>query len=163
MASDMHLKIEGIEGDSQDEGHAKEIDISSYSYGVNMLLSAPGSSGSATTEKASFTDFVVTKNLDMASSKLFVAIAQGQHFPTVTVSVERADGKGGKVKYMQYAMTDAVIASLSTSHGGSGLPMESLAFGYSKIELTYIQTDPATGDPQGNIAGGWDLALNKPV
>ena len=163
MASDLHMKVDGVEGDSRDSGHDKEIEISSYSQGISMPLSAPGSSGSATTERANFSDFVVTKNLDKASTKLAVSTAQGTVFPMVTITVERADGKGGKVIYMQYNLTDAVLSSYNVSHGGSGLPMESLSFGYSKLELLYTATDPATGDAQGNVQGGWDLALNKPV
>ena len=49
MASDVHLKIDGIEGDSRDSGHDKEIEITSYSHGAQMVLSGPSSSGSATT------------------------------------------------------------------------------------------------------------------
>jgi type VI secretion system secreted protein Hcp len=163
MASDLHMKVDGIEGDSRDSGHDKEIEVTSYSLGANMMLSSAGSAGSATTERASFQDFVVTKNLDKASAPLLLAVAKGTTFATVLLSVERPDGKGGKVKYMEYKLTDAVLSSYSTSHGGTGLPMESLSFGYGKIEWNYIPTDPATGDAQGNVSAGWDLGLNKPV
>ena len=161
MPSDLHLKVDGIEGDSQDSGHDKEIEVSSFSNGIAMALSAPGSSGSATMERANFMDFVITKNADKASAKLQFATAKGTHFASVELSVERPDGKGGKVKYLNYKLSDAVISSYTIS-GSTGLPMESISFGYGKIEVAYTATD-ATGAAQGDVADGWDVALNKPV
>jgi type VI secretion system secreted protein Hcp len=36
MAVDMFLKVDGIEGESQDEKHAKEIDVLSWSWGMSQ-------------------------------------------------------------------------------------------------------------------------------
>jgi type VI protein secretion system component Hcp len=68
--------------------------------------------------------FVIMKEMDKASPKLFEACASGKHFPSVTVDM------GGK----QYTLYDVVIASAQKSGGGPH-PMETITLNYTKIEM----------------------------
>lgn len=68
--------------------------------------------------------FVIMKEMDKASPKLFEACSTGQHFPSVTVDM------GGK----QYTLYDVVIASAQKS-GSNARPMETITLNYTKIEM----------------------------
>ena len=43
MAVDMFLKLDGINGESKDEKHAKEIDLLAFSWGASQPTHAHGS------------------------------------------------------------------------------------------------------------------------
>jgi hypothetical protein len=44
----MFLKIDGIDGESQDASHANEIDVLSFSFGVTQTISDPSGGGGET-------------------------------------------------------------------------------------------------------------------
>jgi type VI secretion system secreted protein Hcp len=137
MAFDAFLKIETIDGES--------------------------SHGSLSAERANFEKFTIKKALDKATAKILSACAGGQHLPSATVDVCRAGGD--KELFMQYKMTDVMIASTKTggSGGGENIPTEEIALAYGKMEWKYIQTKVAGGKGAGAVAGGWDLKTNKKV
>jgi type VI protein secretion system component Hcp len=68
--------------------------------------------------------FVIMKEMDKASPKLFEACSTGKHFLSATVDM------GGK----QYTLYDVVIASAQKSGGGPH-PMETITLNYTKIEM----------------------------
>jgi len=161
MAFDAFLKIDGITGESTDDKHKDWIEVLSYSWGASQPASgSASSSGGASHERANFQDFSIVKTLDMATPKLALACAGGQHVKSVILELCRAGGD--KVKYMEYKLTNCIISSISNG-GGGGEPSESLSFNYGKVELTYVQQKRADGTAGGNVATGWDLQLNKKV
>jgi len=165
MAFDAFLKIDGIAGESTDDRHKDWIELLSYNYSVSQRPSASAStSGGASAERASFTDFTVVKALDKASPKLFEACATGKHIPSVTVELCRAGGD--KLKYMEYKLSNVIISSNrpgGASHAGETLPLEEVAFNFGKIELVYTQQKRADGSGGGQVAAGWNLETNKKV
>jgi|GEM_PF-2936101 len=85
----------------------------------------PGDSLSgAATGRRSHNPFVVTKQMDSASPKLYQACASGQHFKEVDVDLVSTGG--------HYRLFDVLVASDHTSGGDK--PMETIAFSYGKIE-----------------------------
>ena len=86
--------------------------------------------------RASFNEFVITKQVDKSSPKLALACATGKHFPKVTITLRKAGGT--KQQYLTYTLTNAIISSYQT--GGSGhnvTPTESLSLNFTKIQFTY--------------------------
>ena len=69
MAVDMFLKVDGIEGESQDEKHAKEIDVLAWSWGMSQsgTMHAGGGGGAG---KVAVQDVSVTKYVDASSNGL---------------------------------------------------------------------------------------------
>lgn len=161
MASDIHLKMDGVEGDSTDSGHDKEIELLSYSHGMVMPISGFSSAGSPTTEKPTLQDFTVTKYLDKATSAIQGKLLKGSPIATAVVTVERPDGSGGKIQYAQYDFKNVYISNYSVGSSGSGLPMETISFAYETYQITYTATDTASAGAQGNVTQSWSLALNK--
>ena len=65
MASDMFLKVDGIDGESSDDKHSGEIEVLSYSWGVRQQRSGSASSaGNLSTGRADFQDFSIVKAID---------------------------------------------------------------------------------------------------
>ena len=76
------LKLDGIEGESRDARHAKEIDVTSWSLGVTNAGSGHGGGGGGGgggAGRATFTDLSVSKLVDRASPALMLAVASGRH------------------------------------------------------------------------------------
>src|SRR4051794_9371957 len=92
MAEDVFAKIGDIKGESLDAKHKDEIEVLSYSWGVqNSGSMASGSGGGE--GKASFHDLSFTHNIDKASPVLMQACATGVHMKEATIT-HRKSGKG---------------------------------------------------------------------
>lgn len=164
MAVDMFLKLEGVDGESQDDKHKKEIEVLSFSWGETQPLAmAASTAGSLTSGRVSIGEFVVSKAIDCASPKLYLGCADGTHFKSARLELCRAGGD--KQPYMEYKMTDVVVSSIRAGGSGYGetVPLEEVSFSFGKIEWKYIQTKVEGGKGSGQVAAGWDLKQNKKV
>ena len=164
MAVDMFLKIEGIDGESTDDKHKKEVEVLSFHWGITQQRSASASSaGSLSSQRADFQDFSIVKAIDLASPKLALACADGTHLKSVRLEICRSGGD--KQPYMEYKFTDVIITGFKSGGSGHGevLPLEEVAFGYGKAEWAYTQTKVEGGKGSGKVPAGWDLKSNKKV
>jgi type VI secretion system secreted protein Hcp len=163
MAFDAFLKIDGVDGESTDDKHKDWIEILSFSSGVSQPGSGSRSSGgAASAERCDHQHFSIVHTIDKASPKLFVSCNKGTHIKDVKIELCRATGD--KQKYMEYHMTDVLVASVrpgGSSQGSEALPMEEVSFNYGSIEWVYTATDHQTGKPKGDVKGKWDLVANK--
>ena len=156
---DCFLKIEGVEGESTDEVHAGEIEISSFNWGG----SNPAAIGSHTTGsgggKVSLSNFSVMKRTDKASAALFQKMCRGDHFPTATVTLRKSGGD--KVEFLVYNFEEVFVDSMnwSGSQGGDDSPMESVSFSFGKIEAKY-KLQEATGGEGAEVVYSHDLRTN---
>jgi type VI secretion system secreted protein Hcp len=164
MAADVFLKLTEIPGDSTDDKFKNQIEVMSFSSGVSMPAGPRSYSGSAPNERASFSDFSITKGVDSSSPALFKAACIGKNIDEAVLSVNRSDSKSGdKITYMTYTMNDCMITTYQASGSdGSGLPVESFSLNYAKIQVQYQVTDK-TGAPKGAKVAGWDVALHKAI
>ena len=154
-AVDMFLKIEGVEGESKDKAHGKEIDILSLNWSTAMQSSRAGGG----TGKASVEELSVTKYIDKATPKLFESLATGKHIAEVKIVVRNAGGN--PVEYLKYTLKDIMVSSYST--GGSSeedRPTENVSFSYGKVEVEYTELNP-DGTPKQVIVQGWDAAKKQ--
>ena len=81
MAVDMFLKLNGVDGESQDKAHGKEIDILAWSWGMSNSGSAHVGGG-AGSGKVSVQDLSVTKYIDSSSAQIMLSCCDGTHFDT---------------------------------------------------------------------------------
>jgi len=158
---DYFLKIDGIEGESQDAKHKSEIDVLSWSIGETNggSMSFQGGGGAG---KVSFQDFHFTMRMSKASPKLFLACASGQHIPKAVLTVRKAGTE--QQEFFQVTMSDLLVSSYQTGGAGSdnSLPIEQISLNFAKIEVQYKQQD-AKGQLGGPIKAGWDLKQNVKV
>ena len=157
MASPIFAKIGTIKGESQDSKHKDEIDVLSWSWGLEQSGSI-GHGGGGGAGKASFQDLTFTHHIDKASPLLMKACATGQHIPTSTLTVRKA-GKGQQ-EYLVIKMTDVIITSVVSSGAVDAPTAESVALQFAKVDLEYKPQKP-DGSPDVGIHFKYDITANK--
>ena len=75
-AVDFFLKLDGVEGESQDKDHKNEISLESFSFGADQSGTSSHGTG-AGAGKVSMHDISVTKVVDKSSPVLFQNCASG--------------------------------------------------------------------------------------
>jgi type VI secretion system secreted protein Hcp len=159
-AVDLFLKIDGIQGESNDAKHANEIDVDAFSWGeTNVVSHAAGGGGGA--GKVAMQDFHFTKRLDMASPVLFLACASGKHFPKAILSARKAGE--GQQDYLVITLSEVVVSSYQVGgaeSGEAGVDQTSLAF--SRIVFEYRPQKP-DGSLAPAVKAGWDRKTNKAI
>ena len=156
---DYFLKIEGIEGESQDAKHKNEIQLESFSFGAQQSgTHAFGSGGGA--GKVQLHDFHFVSNVNKASPKVFLACASGEHIKSALLTVRKA-GKDQQ-EYLKIKFTDLLISSYQTSGAPDGqvIPQEQVSINFAKIEYQYQEQKP-DGTLGGAVKAGWDAKANK--
>jgi type VI secretion system secreted protein Hcp len=145
MAVDMFLKIDGISGESLDNKHKGEIDISSFSFGATQVSNARASGAGA--GKVSFQDIHISSPVNVASPKLFQACATGQHFKKAVLTCRKAGGDQG-IEFLKLTLTDLLVSSFSNGSnpldsgfsslaGEDAFPTDQFSLSFAKIELDY--------------------------
>ena len=158
MAVDYFLKIDTIDGESQDAKHKGEIDIESWSWGaVNSGSHAYGGGGGA--GKVDMHDFSFTMRVNKSSPKLLLACASGQHIAKAMLTCRKA-GKDQQ-EYLKIKFSDLLVSSFQTG-GSSGdvVPVDQIALNFSKIEYEYAE-QKADGTLGSKVPVHWDLKQNK--
>lgn len=149
-AVDMFLKLGDIKGESTDRAHSNEIDVLSWSWG----MSQSGVAGKVNVQDLSF-----TKYLDKSSPELFLACANGKHYPEAKLTVRKAGDK--PLEYLKITLKDVLVSSYSVSGGGSEeIPTENVTLNFSKVEIEYTE-QKADGTIGETVVAGWDVAANR--
>jgi len=160
MAVDYFLKIDGVDGESQDHKHKSEIEILSWSWGATQTGTASiGGGGGA--GRVDFADFNFMKRVDKASPKLMLGCATGKHLPKALFTCRKAGGE--QQEYLKVTFSDVMVSSYQTSGAANEsqpLPVESIAFNFGKIELEYREQKP-DGTLGGAVSANYDLKQRK--
>jgi len=136
--ADYHLKIDGIEGESEQTGYEKQLQIESWSFGATQHGSSVQGSG-AGRGKVSVQDFHFVVQNGKGSLPLFLACCKGTHIPNAVLSCRKAGGDGSPYEYLKVTFQDVMISSFQTggSNGSDLLPMEQISFNFTKITMDY--------------------------
>ena len=161
MAADFYLHLEGIKGESTDSKHPAWIECTSVNWSITQPKSATAStSGGHTAERADLSEITISKLVDLASPMLAQLCACGKTIPKARIEMQRADGPGEPIKYVEVELENVLIAHIAPAFGSAGFPGESLGLKFSKVRWKYTQ-QKIGGGSSGNTAGGWDLATNR--
>jgi len=159
MAFDSYLKLDGIEGESQKEGHTKEIELASWSWGGSNSGSFAHGSGGGTGKYAT-NDISFTAYTNKASAKLFQACTKGTHIDKGVVSVRKSGGDSKPYDYLKLTFEHCLVSS--HSHGGSSgsdeMGTESFSLNFSKITFEYFVQDASKVTVSSPGAISYDLA-----
>ena len=153
-AVDYFLKLDQIDGESQDAKYSKWIQIESWSFGATQGGSfAYGGGGGA--GKVQMQDFHFVMKLNRATPKLLELCAIGKHLPFAHLICRKAGGN--QEEFLKIKFSDCLVSSYQT--GGSGgadvIPMDQISLNFSKIEFEYYEQKPDGGVVLGGRAG-WD-------
>ena len=153
MASDIFAKIGDIKGESIDDKHKDEIEVLSFSWGVENTPNVGGGGAG----KATFHDFSFTHNIDKASPRLLQACATGSHLKEATITHRKA-GKALQ-EFLIIKMNDVIVTSVSLGDSGAG-GSENVSLAFAKVDLEY-KPQKADGSLDAGIHFKLDIKASK--
>lgn len=157
MAVDMFLKLDGVEGESQDDTYKGEIDILAWSWGASQSgTTHVGPGGGA--GKCAFQDISITKFIDKASPLLFQYCATGKHIPEGQIIVRKAGEN--PLEYFKIKLQEIIITSYSTGgSGGEDRLAETVSLNFREFEEVYTpQKEDGSGDSP--VRFGYNIMKN---
>jgi len=159
MALDMFIKMDSIKGESQDSKHKDEIDVLSWSWGLEQSAPIPPGGGGGA-GKVSVHDLAITKRTDIATPPLMLACANGRHIKEALLTVRKSGRE--QLEFVRVKMSDVVVRSLSTASSASDNSItENVALNFSKVQVDYVQQKPdGSAGQTGQFK--WDFSANKP-
>jgi type VI secretion system secreted protein Hcp len=157
MAVDMFLKLDGVDGESLDKTHAKEIDILNWSWGGHQTGSGHTGGGSGT-GKVLVQDLSVTKYVDKSSTVLFKKMCSGDPITKGKLVIRKAGGS--PLEYIKISMENVLVSSISMS-GASGEDRltEHVVLHFSKVNYEYVP-QKADGSADASVLMDWHIAAN---
>ncbi len=159
MASDFHLEIDGIKGESQDSKFKDMIEIESFSWGASNAGSH-SSGGGGGAGKVSLQDVHFTSQVNKASPVLFLKCCTGEHIKKAVLHV-RKQGKDQKEFYI-VTLENLLVSGYQSgdSTGGSPLPTDQFSLNFTKIKFEY-KVQEKDGSLGATSTGTWDTKTNK--
>ena len=157
MASDFHIKLAGVEGESDHKDHKGEIEIHSWAWGVTNASSA-GVGGGSGKGKAQAGEFMFTHDYDKASPTLAKHCVSGKHFDTLVLTCRKAGE--GQQEYLKITLKEAFITSLNPSGASGGDVVETVSVSYKDVEFTY-KPQTGKGGTGGDVKFGWNIASTE--
>ncbi len=149
----MFLMVKGakhglIKGESQDDQHKGEIDVLSWSWGMQAKASLGGGTAGG---KATINDLRIVKKVDSASTALMLALRTNEPIQKAVLTLRKA-GKDHleflKVTIEQGRVISLIIDTLEPI--GSPDVLERVSFSFNKIEVEYVPQGK-DGLPQGGM------------
>jgi type VI secretion system secreted protein Hcp len=158
MAQDIFLKIQGIDGESQDASHKNEIEVLGWNWEMtqtsNMHAGSGGGAGKATVKDLTFLHWT-----DRASPNLIKHCLVGKHIPEALLTVRKAGGK--PLEYLKIIMTDVIISRVRATGERAGERVrETVSLAFSKVSHEYVVQNQQGGNG-GTVTGSFDIKGNK--
>jgi type VI secretion system secreted protein Hcp len=155
---DIFLMVKGashglIKGEAQDDKHKDEIEVLSWSWGMQAKPSLGGGSASG---KATVHDLKIVKRVDSASTGLMGALRTNEVIQKAVLTVRKAGTKSQleylKVTIEQGRVTALTVDIVDNSAGQQGVPavLERVSFSFNKIEVEYVPQGK-DGLPKGGM------------
>ena len=157
MASDFHIKFDGVEGEATHKDHKGEIELLSWSWEVTQTAGAATGGGSGR-GKATPGEFVISHVYDKASPVLAKHCAAGKHFKDAKLTARKA-GEGQKA-FLVVTLKEVFITGVSPSAGSEGSIEEEVRCTYKDIEFAYKAQDDK-GGLGGEVKFGWNTSTTE--
>ena len=149
---DYALDIPDIAGDVTQSDFVGQIEITSFSYGVEAELDGPRTAGSV-----SQGCFLLGKSVDRASPLLFAAVTTRRSFPEITLTAYRYND-GNLSLPIVYTFRNVHITKWETgAEGESGID-EVIGIVAEEVEIEYTIYDE-TGAREGIITTSYNFAV----
>lgn len=150
---DAFLKFDGIDGESNREGHENEIDVQGWSWIADNTVSRSAGGGSGVGQ-ASAGDFSFTHFYDKASPTLAKALSMGRPIATVTMTARKAGD--GQQDFLKVTFKAVNITRINPTGSAGGDIVEAVSFFYEDIEFEYKPQDDK-GALGGAVKFGWNI------
>jgi len=141
----MFLKVQGATGEVADQGHQGEIEVVSWSWGMDAPTTMTG--GQTMGRAAiSVSELQVIKRVDKSSPTLMNFLRSRKLVPSVLLVVRKAGAT--PFEYFKIQLTDVRITGLRAESQGSEL-LEHLRLAFAKVLVTYTPQGAAGGSGGG--------------
>jgi type VI secretion system secreted protein Hcp len=156
MAQDIFIKIEGIDGESQDTAHLNEIDVIGWRWKIAQQSAMQTGSGRGAA-KATVSDLEFTHLMDRASPNLTRYCFTGERIAKATLTMRRAGGVPHE--YSRITMYDVVV-SLVEPIGGGECCHEQVCLSFARMKHEYLLQNERGGSG-GAITALVDIRANR--
>ena len=158
MAQDIFLKINGVDGESNDSVHKDEIEVSHWEWDIKQTASMHSGSGGGA-GKATISDLYFEHGADRSSPNLMKYCLTGKHIPEA-ILVTRKSG-GNPLEYMKITMRDVIVTGVHPicSEHGEGI-REQVTLSFSKVTQEY-KLQNAQGGHAGTVTASFDIKANQ--
>lgn len=138
--ADTWIKFEGIKGESLDDKHKDEIDVLSWSWGMNGV--SPDAKGKL--QPACAEALVLNKYVDKATPPLANATVLGSTIPSARLAVRRPNSNSD---YLVIELAGVTVRSLVQGGASEGRLPENVTIGFSSAKISYSpqNADGSTG------------------
>ena len=133
--ADMYLKIQGVTGEAEDADHKGEIQIASWSWGLQGSVSA--TSGQAT-GRTTVGELQLVKNVDRSSPTLMLYLYNNKLINEAQLIVRKA-GKT-PLEYFRIELEKARVTSFKIETSGAEV-VERFSLGFQKVKCSYTPQD----------------------
>ncbi|MCY1221512.1 Protein hcp1 [compost metagenome] len=159
MAQDIFLKINGIDGESQDSSHKNEIEVLAWDWSIEQQSTMHAGSGGGA-GKATVSDLTFEHYIDRASPNLMKYCLTGKHINEAVLVVRKAGGN--PLEYLKLTMTDVIVTKVSPrgSVDDEVRMREQVALSFSRVKQEYVVQN-AQGGSGGAVTAGYDIKGNK--
>jgi type VI secretion system secreted protein Hcp len=138
--ADMFLKVQGVTGESGDAEHKGEIEVVSWSWG--MQASTTSIAGEQGTGRSTLTQLEVVKKVDQASPALMSYLFTNKVVGRAKLTVRKAGQT--PVEYFAIVLKNARVTSVKLDSQGTDL-VERVRLGFQQVTVTYTLQDPKGG------------------
>lgn len=154
MVATIHLKIDGIQGDSSVKGFEKQIDCDSWSWGASQAANMHVSTGGAAAG-SSIQDISISKSMDQASPNLMLYCCKGTHIPEVVMTCMKSGD--GQIKWLVVTMKKVIISSVSCGGSGESMGGENVTLNFGEYKMEFFPQEE--GGAQGAaVTAEYDIA-----
>lgn len=159
MAQDIFLKINGIDGESQDSSHKNEVEVLAWDWSIEQQSTMHAGSGGGA-GKATVSDLFFEHFIDRASPNLMKYCLTGKHINEAVLVVRKAGGN--PLEYLKLTMTDVIVTKVSPkgSVDDEVRMREKVALSFSRVKQEYVVQN-AQGGSGGAVTAGYDIKGNK--
>lgn len=151
----IYMQYGEVLGTVETKGYEKWTEINSLQWGVGRAIgSAMSSSADRESSLPTVSEITLSKEMDVASSKLLEDALAGKLNTEVKIAV-CTTGKGELKEFLRYTLTNTGLSGYSLTTSGDR-PSETLTLNFTKVEITYTSLNASlNGQPYSST---YDLA-----
>lgn len=153
----LHLQTQRagkIMGEATATGHVGDIIVTGWGWG----LSASAALASDKYERRSYTTLTIHKRIDRSTTGLMKAVVVNDEVTEAKLTLRRAGGQ--QEIYFTVKLGMGRVVSVSHQTDDEGLPQETVAIAFRKIDVEY-QPQQATGFRSGSCIFNDEIELPK--
>jgi type VI secretion system secreted protein Hcp len=139
VVADMFLKVQGVTGEAADADHKGEIEVVSWSWGLQASTSLATGQASG---KMTMSELHVVKRVDQSSPTLMNYLRNNKLVTQAQLTVRKAGTT--PLEYLTIELEKVRVTSLKAESEQAEL-VEHLTLGFQKVRVSYIPQDSTGG------------------